>query len=170
MPLIVSPLSQIATVIAMRKPSHMVTLLDPATVIDTPAGLTPDRHLRLGVNDISEQAEGLISPDEALVRRLLTFGRTWDETAPMLIHCWAGISRSSAAAFVLACERSPKVDALDIALHLRRASPTATPNRRIVALADAMLGRDGEMIEAAARIGTGAFAFEGTPFDLPARF
>ena len=170
MTLIVSPLSQVHAVIAARAPSHLVTLLDPASMIDTPAGVSPERHLKLSVNDIAEQAEGLIPPDEALIRRILAFGEAWDEAQPMLIHCWAGISRSSATAFVLACARNPDTAEHDIAQRLRQASPTATPNRRIVALADDMLGRQGRMVEAATAIGTGDFAFEGAPFDLPARF
>ena len=67
-------------------------------MIDTPAGITPERHLRLGVNDIAEPIDGMVAPDESLVVQLLAFGRTWDESAPMLVHCWAGISRSTAGA------------------------------------------------------------------------
>jgi predicted protein tyrosine phosphatase len=49
---------------------------------------------------------------------------------------------------------------------LRRASATATPNARIVALGDRMLGRNGRMVAAIDSIGRGAFAFEGDPFRL----
>ena len=153
MTIIVSGLAEVPALIARRRPSHLVTLLDPTTMIDTPDGLQPDRHLRLAVNDIAEPADGLIPPDENLVAQLLAFGRTWDETQPMLIHCWAGISRSTASAYTLACERSPEVDELDIALAMRRAAAHASPNRRIVALADDMLGRCGGMVDAVAAMG-----------------
>ena len=123
MQLIVCGLADVEPLIAARRPSHMITLLDPASMIETPSGLAPERHLRLGVNDISEPMEDMILPDEDMVRRILAFGRTWDEREPMLIHCWAGISRSTATAFVLACERSPKTDERDIARALRRAAP-----------------------------------------------
>ncbi len=53
-----------------------------------------------------------------------------------------------------------------VAKALREASPSATPNPRLVAVADAMLGRNGRMIEAIGAIGRGADAFEGTPFRL----
>ncbi|HRD14749.1 MAG TPA: hypothetical protein PLI79_23150 [Mycobacterium sp.] len=42
----------------------------------------------------------------------------------------------------------------------------ATPNPRIVAIADGMLGRDGRMVRAIHAIGRGEDAYEGTPFAL----
>ena len=53
MTLIVCGLAEAAKVIAERRPSHMVSLLDPSSMITTPLGIAPDRHLRLAVNDIS---------------------------------------------------------------------------------------------------------------------
>ena len=47
-----------------------------------------------------------------------------------------------------------------------RASPTATPNARIVSLADRMLGRDGRMVSAIDSIGRGEMAYEADPFRL----
>lgn len=169
MTLIVCGLEKVNGLIAARKPSHMVTLLDPLTMIDTPEGLTPDRHLRLGVNDIAEPVDGMVAPHEGVVAQLLAFGRGWDESAPMLIHCWAGISRSTASAFVLACERSPDADEADIAMTMRRLAPHAYPNRRIVALADDMLGRGGRMVDAIDAMGGNDFVSTGSPFDFAVR-
>jgi len=168
MTLIVCGLDKVEQVIAQRRPSHMITLLDPASMIATPAGLTPDRHLKLGVNDIVQSVDGMVAPDEGVVVQLLAFGRLWDETAPMLIHCWAGISRSTASAFVLACERSPAVDETTIAMAMRKAAPHAYPNRRIVSLADDMLGRRGRMVDAVAAMGGDGYII-GAPFDFAAR-
>lgn len=168
MTLIVCPLSQVEAVIAARSPSHLITLLDPAYLIDTPAGLEPHRHLRLGVDDVTDPSEGRIAPDGALVERILAFGRGWDASRPMLVHCWAGISRSTATAFLLACERNPDTPEATIARALRAASIHAYPNRRIVALADDLLGRQGRMVDAVEAIGMGEFAV-GFPFDLAVR-
>jgi predicted protein tyrosine phosphatase len=166
--LIVCGLSEVERLIAERRPSHLVTLLDPASMIETPAGLAAQRHLRVGVNDIAEPMEGLVLPGERVVTDLIAFARDWDESAPMLIHCWAGISRSTAAAFTIACERSAPGKEADIARALREAAPHAYPNRRIVALADDLLGRRGRMVDAVEAIGLGDFAI-GFPFDLAAR-
>ena len=168
MRLIVCGLADVEPLIAARRPSHMITLLDPASMIDTPAGLAAERHLRLGLNDISEPMEAMILPDAGAVRQILDFGATWDGRDPMLIHCWAGISRSTATAFTLACERSPGADEREIALALRRAAPHAAPNRRIVTLADEMMGRGGRMVAAVEAMGDYDVSAPA-PFDFPAR-
>ena len=84
----------------------------------------------------------------------------------LVVHCHAGISRSTAAAYVIACARRPDLDEGHLADELRRLSPSATPNPLIVAHGDAALGREGRMVEAIRRIGRGAEAFEGVPFRL----
>lgn len=83
-----------------------------------------------------------------------------------MIHCWAGISRSTAAAYISASVLNPSLDEEELATRLRDAAPSATPNPRIIALADKLLNRDGRMIKSIAAIGRGADAFEGTPFEL----
>ena len=168
MTLIICGLSEVPRLVAERRPSHLVTLLDPASMIDTPAGIEARRHLRLAVNDIAAPSEGLIAPDAVLVESLLAFGADWDERAPMLIHCWAGVSRSTASAFVQACERSPEADKRAIARAMRGAAPHAYPNRRIVALADDLMGRRGRMVDAIESMGAGELMF-GTPFDFAVR-
>jgi predicted protein tyrosine phosphatase len=100
------------------------------------------------------------------VRELIAFAGAWDRAEPLLIHCYAGVSRSTAAAFIAACALGPERDEGEIARALRAASPTATPNARLIALADAALDRGGRMIEAVAAIGRGAECFEGEPFAL----
>ena len=169
MTLIICGLAEAPAIIAARAPSHMVTLLDAASMIETPAPLPPQRHLKLAVNDIAEPAEGLTLPDEALVRRLLAFAATWDASAPMLVHCWAGVSRSTAGAFAIACARNPHADEHAIARKMRASAAHAYPNRRIVALADDILARRGRMVDAVEAMGDYDYA-RARPFDLPAAF
>ena len=169
MVLIVTPLNRIHDVIAARAPSHLITLLSPGEMIGTPAGFPRERHLRIETHDIAAAQEGLTLPTVEMVEQVLQFAQGWDASAPMLIHCWAGISRSTASAFAIACERNPHADEHAIALALRRAAPHAYPNRRLVALADDILGRGGRMIEAVEAMGDNNSAMEGVPFDLPAR-
>jgi predicted protein tyrosine phosphatase len=170
MTLIVCPLRYVETLVAQRRPSHLVTLLGPEELALAPVGFDPARHLRLGVHDIAAPVEGLTHPDARLVETILDFGRSWDDAAaPLLIHCWAGISRSTATAFAIACERNPHADELAIARAMRRASPHAFPNRRIIALADDILDRRGRMLEAVEAMGGNNFAVEGAPFELAAR-
>jgi hypothetical protein len=169
MSIIVCGLSHLPALMTSRRPSHLVTLLDPASMIETPAGHDPALHLKLGINDITGPARGLVPPDETSVNRLLDFGRTWNGEAPMIIHCWAGVSRSTASAFILACERAPDQDEAQLASQMRRLAPHAYPNRRLVALADRLMGRQGRMVEAVEAMGENDFLVDSRPFELPVR-
>jgi predicted protein tyrosine phosphatase len=82
------------------------------------------------------------------------------------VKSWAGISRSTAAAYIAACALAPEHDETTIATSLREASPSATPNARFVTLADDILNRRGRMVDAIRAIGRGTEAMEGTPFML----
>ena len=168
MVLIVTPLSRLADVIAGREPSHLISLLSPEEMIETPTGIHPGRHLRLGVHDIAVPQTGVTAPTTAMVEQIFEFARGWDAGTPMVVHCWAGISRSTATAFAIACERNPRADEMEIALAMRRASSAALPNRRIVALADEILGRRGRMVHAVEAMGGNGFVAEGVPFELAA--
>lgn len=168
MTIIVSPLSFVELVARTRRPSHVLTLLDPEHDIPTPEGIAPARHLKLGCWDVPDDSHGLAPPDETIVRAVVDFGRGWTGDDPILIHCWAGISRSTASAFTLACERNPDTPEAEIARDLRARSAIASPNRCIVALADDLLGRQGRMVDAVDAIGRGQPAFENRPFEIPA--
>jgi predicted protein tyrosine phosphatase len=145
---------------------HVVTLLKDTDLVQRPQCIAAADHLILGVDDISAPLDGYIAPADEHVTRLLAFVRGWNRAAPLVVHCYAGISRSTAGAFVTACALNPARDELTIARELRRVSATASPNRRIVSLADRLLGRDGRMIAAIETIGPGTTALEGTPFRL----
>jgi predicted protein tyrosine phosphatase len=164
--LIVSPAHYVADLVARRQPSHVISLESPA---QETAGTAFENHRRFSFNDITEPRPGLITPSAAMIGDLLDFGRGWDGARPLLIHCWAGISRSCAAAFVLACDRNPGRERA-IAAELRSRAPFATPNRLMVRLADDRLRRDGRMVASIDAIGRGAEAPHGAPFDLPVRY
>lgn len=144
----------------------LVTLINREIRVDRPAAIAPERHLFVGISDITLETEGQVLPGEEHVATLLDFVRLWDREEPLLIHCFAGISRSTAAGFISACALSPHLGEEEIARRLRRASPTATPNARLVALADKILGREGRMITAIERIGRGEDCVEGEPFAI----
>ncbi|MBZ6076206.1 tyrosine phosphatase family protein [Microvirga puerhi] len=162
----VCPLSRLQDTVTETRASHVVTLINVGSVVERPQGISPDRHLFLGVSDIIEPLDGHILPASDHIEQLLTFVRAWGRESPLVFHCWAGISRSTAAAFISACALVPERNEADIAQALRLASPTATPNAKFVALADDILGRQGRMVEAIHGIGRGAEAMEGTPFML----
>jgi predicted protein tyrosine phosphatase len=166
--ILITPLSAIEETIRGRAPSHMVTLLSNDYMIETPAGFPSARHLRLSMHDIADPGvPGAPARDH--VDRLIAFGRDWDANAPMLVHCWAGVSRSTAAAFTLLCDRAGPGAELELAEMLRERAPHAQPNRLLVRLADEALGRGGAMVRAIDAIGSGILVTEGIPVEIPLR-
>ena len=162
----VCSLARLHETVADTNASHVVTLLKDIHLVQRPRAILPDRHLVLGMDDICEPLDGYVCPAEDHVTDLLDFVRGWNRGAPLVVHCYAGISRSTAGAFITACALNPQRDEATIAWSMRRASPIAMPNRRLVALADRMLGRDGRMVAAVEAIGAGIGASEGDPFRL----
>lgn len=167
--LLVIPLSALEDSIALHRPSHLVSLLSPPHMIGTPEGFPAEHHLKLGINDVADPAAGEHPPSRAHVETLIAFARSWDGQAPLLIHCWAGISRSMASAFTILCDRLGEGREIEIARAIRRRAPHAAPNALLVAHADVVLGRRGRMIAALNAMGPARMVEEGVPTDLPLR-
>ena len=173
MTILVCPLSKVMNTIATRAPERIVSLLDPGLAFPEAGPAYLDRHLCLHLHDVHIPTEGYVMPTAKHVDELLAFLTLWSRTAPILIHCRAGIGRSTAAAFIAACLYNPHADEREIASALRRASPLARPNAALIKLADTALGRNGRMSEAIAETGRGLPWFqvdEGVPFEMPSTF
>jgi predicted protein tyrosine phosphatase len=144
--------------------SHVLTVMANVGQVQRPASVLEANHLRVSVDDITEHIDGFVAPSDQHIEQVLAFVRAWDRSAPMVVHCYAGISRSTASAFAAACALNPHRDEAAIARQIREASPIASPNRLLVALADRALGRDGRMLRALDQIGPGNMTVEGRPF------
>jgi predicted protein tyrosine phosphatase len=162
----VCSLSRLPKIVADTGARHVVSLIGDEARLQRPDCIAPENHLWLRFHDISAPLDGYVMPGEQHVAELLDFVREWDRQAPLVVHCYMGISRSTATAFTTVCALNPRRDEDSIAQALRRASPTATPNRRIVSIADRLLGRDGRMIAAIETIGRGVLTAEAEPFRL----
>ena len=145
---------------------HVVSLIGDEARVARPSCIAPKNHLWLRLHDISVPLDGCIVPAEEHITDLFSFVREWDRRAPLVVHCYMGISRSTASAYATVCALNPRRDEASIAQALRRASPTATPNARIVSLADRLLDREGRMIAAIENIGHGDLTAQAAPFRL----
>ncbi|MDB5532838.1 MAG: hypothetical protein JWO28_1153 [Hyphomicrobiales bacterium] len=165
--IIISPLKSIGEMAARHQAREMITLIAEDHNFHRPGIIDPARHLNVTVNDIAFAGrEGLIAPQESHVEAIADFARAWDQTSPLLIHCWMGVSRSPAAALIAALAANPDLDDAALAANLRRASPQATPNTRLVAIGDAYLARSGRLVAAVKSIGRGADYVGEAPFVL----
>jgi predicted protein tyrosine phosphatase len=165
----VCSLARLQETVARTGARHVVSLLAHDANLMRPTKIAPENHLWLQLHDINAPMDGYVAPQIEHVEQLIAFVQRWPRQTALVMHCYAGVSRSSAAAFVTICALSPASDEQAIAAALRRASPTATPNIRIVAIADHLLARRGRMIRAVEAIGAGMVLPEAQPFrlDLP---
>jgi predicted protein tyrosine phosphatase len=132
--------------------THVLSILDPGW--PEPESLSIfdlNRRLKLRFHDVIEPRPGWISPERWDVDLLLAFGRnlTASRDTHLLIHCHAGVSRSTAAAALVMAQSRPDRPAGEMLREVARLRPRAWPNLRIIELGDEILGRGGEIVEAA---------------------
>jgi len=137
--------------IELVKPSHLVSL---GASIDTPPILDRANHLMLEFADLVEVVprNAMFAPSAHHVEELMEFGQRWDATAPMMIHCHMGQSRSPAAAYIVLCLKNPGMEQACAEL-LRMRAPHCQPNLLMVRIADEILDRQGRMVEAIQSLG-----------------
>jgi len=111
-----------------------------------------DRRLKLRFHDVIEAYPGWIAPQRWDVELLLAFARGIGASREthLLIHCHAGVSRSTAAATLVLAQSCPQRPAWEALEAVVRRRPRAWPNLRMLEFGDEILGRDGEIVEAAA--------------------
>lgn len=173
----ISSLRDVHDAHGLAKPSQVVSLLSPGSDFPSFEGYDDERHMRVEINDILEDKEDRPAPGEHHVESVIGFLKGWTPEEALLVHCWAGMSRSTATAMIAACMHNPDTDEGEIGAALAAASSTAFPNTRIVAIADEMLGRGGRMARAAEKIRNDESRLaeiyrvtESPPFFIPARF
>ncbi|MGF9692789.1 tyrosine phosphatase family protein [Rhizobium sp. 0TCS1.26] len=166
--IVVCPLASIAELAVRHRAREMVSLVAANQDFHRPGVIRAERHLKLAMNDIVFAGTGdLVAPSEGHVDDLIAFARGWDRTAPIVIHCWMGVSRSPAAAVIAALAVDPDQDDFALARRLRQVAPHATPNSRLIDIGDRALKRDGRLVAAIKAIGRGSETDGRASFFLP---
>lgn len=160
-------LSRLVETIQTSGARHVASLINAGMEVPYPLSVPLEQRLFLGFNDIIEEVPGFIPPEKIHAEKLIAYVQKWNRETPMVIHCWMGVSRSTAGGYITQCALMPHGDERELAQALRAASPEATPNLRLIKFADDILQRDGRMVSAIEEIGRGAETFEGVPFSLP---
>jgi predicted protein tyrosine phosphatase len=123
--------------------TYLISIGDPYD--ELPAGYDNiSRKLRLLVADV---VTDLGATEEDVIRIIRVAEELRSESGKILIHCEAGVSRSSAAALIMyACwlDSGQEREAMARVLAQR---PIAIPNRRMVGLGDRLLNRGGRLLE-----------------------
>lgn len=151
---------------AALKPDRVISIVAPEEQPATPPGVAADAHLRVSCHDITAPGPMQILPDRRHVKQIVAFARQWDPTRRILIHCQAGISRSTAAALITYAAHFPDT-VHEAAAHLRRTGPHVRPNPLMTEIGDELLGMEGRLIAAVESMGPGALVLEARLVNIP---
>ena len=147
----VANLASLALAVERVRPRRVLTVIDPGTPLPELPNIGAGEHLRLFFHDVVEAMDAAtLPPGPEHVERILAFGADLAEPEladGLLVHCYAGVSRSTASAYILLCLHNPGREG-EAARLLRTQAGHAIPNRRMVELADDLLGRGGRMVDA----------------------
>ncbi|HEX2215252.1 MAG TPA: protein-tyrosine-phosphatase [Xanthobacteraceae bacterium] len=132
-----------------RGVTHILSILDPGHP-EPEAFLAYSQHHRavLRFHDAIAPAPNIMLPEREHVKAILDFGQSLAQSAGttgghLLVHCHAGISRSTAAMATLMAQVAPDRDEEAVFDHLINIRPKAWPNSRMIAFADELLARNG---------------------------
>src|SRR5690606_35490628 len=117
----VCPMSKVDETVSRCGAAHLVTLLAAGTAFARPDAIPELTHLCLWMNDIAEMRAGLVVRGREHVERLLAFARSWNRRRPLAVNCYAGVSRSTVATYIVAAAPAPERDEAELAWTLRLA-------------------------------------------------
>jgi HEAT repeat protein len=152
----ITSFSEAAEYIAEKRDSlkYLISIGTPGTPLPVGFDSVPHR-LRLEFSDIDEPVSepDMIMPSPGDVLKIVEFASlVARKDGDVLVHCHAGVSRSTAAALTVwavllgAEESSQELDVRAMS-NVLAATPLARPNRWLVELADEILGREGKLVE-----------------------
>ncbi len=133
--------------------SHVLSILDPDYPVPEAFGAFGEHHkVEVRFHDIIDETPGLLVPQPEHVERILALGRDLlaepKATAHLLVHCHAGISRSTASMALILAQALPEQHADTVLMLVHGIREKAWPNLRLIEIGDAMLGRNGTLVEA----------------------
>ncbi|MFZ5779424.1 MAG: tyrosine phosphatase family protein [Pseudomonadota bacterium] len=104
-------------------------------------------HELVRFDDVVAEYPGFAACTAAHIEKVLAFGERVHArpASHVLVHCHAGVSRSTAAAAILMCQHAPGHEE-EAFLRLLALRKHGWPNTRMVEFADTLLGRDGAML------------------------
>jgi predicted protein tyrosine phosphatase len=124
--------------------ARIVSILDPDERPPFELLDHQDRTLTLRFDDVVRDGGGFVLPTPEHVENLLEFDRGAKPGDRLVVHCHAGLSRSTAAFVALLAQRTPGAEAAAFA-ELRAVRPRSWPNFLIIAYADDILGTGGAL-------------------------
>jgi len=130
------------------QPTHTISILDPCIkdeyIPEFPKTKNLLRCFFYDIDKLQYQQEPIIKSVEKILNFLYEFIESSTHDKSILIHCHAGVSRSTATAYLLYClvNENPET-AFE---NLLKITNKPWPNRNMIKLADDILQRNGDLL------------------------
>ncbi len=136
-----------------RSVTHVLSILDPEWPDPDFGRYPPHDRTILRFHDAIDPVPGIVLPSAKDVAEILAFGRAIENDpagadAHLLVHCHAGISRSTAAMIAILAQSQPHEEETAIVDRVASIRPQAWPNLLMIEYADRALGRSGRLTSA----------------------
>ena len=116
--------NQVRKTVKRFEATHLISLVDPHDRMPRPHRIERGNHLVMHFDDVDDPRLPDAPQREHLVRAIEWVERL-PETARLVVHCTAGVSRSTALSYALLRCSMPDQKAMDYVLKIR---PEAQPN------------------------------------------
>ncbi len=129
--------------------SHVLSILDPEHPVPEAFGAFGEHEkLELRFHDIIDPTPGMLAPEPEHVEALLAFGRDMTGATHLLVHCFAGVSRSTSSMSMILAQAMPDLPEDAVLAMVHGIRNKAWPNIRMMEFGDKLLRRNGRLIEA----------------------
>jgi predicted protein tyrosine phosphatase len=131
--------------------THVISIWDKVSLTDVACrenikAVAPGAKLLFSFFEDTIDPSHPDAPSLRDVKRVLAFTSKLPKKAKVLVHCRAGVSRSTAIAYAILCQHNPAGSEMENLLHVQSLRDLVMPNRLIVQLADKILKRNGTML------------------------
>lgn len=132
--------------VAAVSATHLISMLDPGDRVKRPHSIPGSNHLELWFED-EEDPSHVNAPQIHHCRRILEFGNDLPSDSVIVVHCFAGMCRSTASALALFIQKH----GIDSMWHARQwlleDRPRALPNMLMAEHFDTLLDCNGEFVK-----------------------
>ena len=131
---------------------RIISITDPGQEKPDLSHHNPKEIMRLDFHDITTSTPGADLFMGGHIKRIMDFQKRIQDNEKIMIHCHAGISRSSAVGIALIVASDPKKEEVETKSFnlLQKINPIMDPNKRIIEITDTAFRLEGRLISALA--------------------
>ena len=145
--------SEVKKIVKRFEATHLCTMLDVGDRVFRPYRIPATNHLQLNFED-EEDPTKWAAPTLSHAETILNWGQALPSDARVVVHCFAGACRSTAAGIALWLQANGTHRLQEAGEWLKTDRPQACPNLLMAEYFDQILNLNGELVKLCDQIGT----------------